>query len=161
MATRETSRFWFKNEKEVLRSLGLTPTKGSGSGQVEKEDGYNDDVLLQLKSTAARQITVHKKDVDDLVLHASVEHRAPVFAVNFIEDGSVWLMVRPQDVQALLSLPEPVRGAVRPKARPVPKRASKEVQTQSGRVIASSAEAREEYREEQRKRYEKKERPAK
>ena len=161
MPTRETSRYWYKNEKEVMRRLGLKSTLGSGSGPIEKEDGYNDEILLQLKSTAKRQITVHKKDVDDLIVHAMVEHKAPVFAVNFVEDGSVWLMVRPQDIQALLSLPEPVRGAVRPKARPVPKQASKEAQAQSGRVIASSVEAREEYREEQRKRYEKKERPAK
>ena len=161
MATRETSRYWYKNEKEVMRRLGLKSTLGSGSGPIEKEDGYNDEILLQLKSTAKRQITVHKKDVDDLVVHAAVEHKAPVFAINFVEDGSVWLMVRPQDVQALLSLPEPVRGAARPRARQVPAPRSADVPSKSGRVIASSAKAREEYREEQRKRFEKKERPAK
>ena len=108
MPTKRTSKFWYKNEKEVLRRLGLTPTPGSGSGDIAKEDGYNGEVLLQLKSTEARSITVHKRDVDDLVVHASVEHKAPVFAVNFVEDGSVWLMVRPGDVKALLSLSEPV-----------------------------------------------------
>lgn len=161
MSTRETSRYWYKNEKEVMRRLGLKSTAGSGSGPIEKEDGYNDEVLLQLKSTAKRQITVHKKDVDDLVTHAAVEHKAPLFAVNFIEDGSVWLMVRPQDVQALLSLPEAVRGAVRPKAKQVPAPHRADTHWQSGRVIASSPSAREEYREGQRKRFEKKERPAK
>lgn len=38
MAKKKTSKFYFKNEKELMRSLGLNPTPGSGN-KIRKEDG--------------------------------------------------------------------------------------------------------------------------
>ena len=98
---RRTSRFWYRNEKEVMEGLGLTPTMGSGSGTLEKEDGYSDNVLCQLKSTESRSLTVHVEDVEKLAYHAAVEHKAPVFALNFEGTVGVWLMVRPKDIEKL------------------------------------------------------------
>ena len=84
-----------------MEGLGLTPTMGSGSGTLEKEDGYSDNVLCQLKSTESRSLTVHVEDVEKLAYHAAVEHKAPVFALNFEGTVGVWLMVRPKDIERL------------------------------------------------------------
>ena len=35
-------KFYRENEKQVMESLGLKPTKNSGSTWIEKEDGQND-----------------------------------------------------------------------------------------------------------------------
>ena len=37
--TRRSGKFYSKNEKEIMRRFGLKPTKASGSGWIEKEDG--------------------------------------------------------------------------------------------------------------------------
>ena len=91
-------RFYLKNEAEVMRDLGLTPTKGSGSGWVEKEDGYNDRILAQLKSTDAKSIRIQLLDVEKLELNANTSHRIPVFVVQFLQTGDVFLMARPMDL---------------------------------------------------------------
>lgn len=36
---RRSGKFYSKNEKEIMRRFGLKPTKASGSGWIEKEDG--------------------------------------------------------------------------------------------------------------------------
>lgn len=91
-------RFYLKNEADVMRDLGLTPTKGSGSGWVEKEDGYNDKVLAQLKSTDAKSIRIQLLDVEKLELNANTSHRIPVFVVQFLQTGDIFLMARPMDI---------------------------------------------------------------
>ena len=48
-------KFYRQNEAEVMKSLGLKPTKNSGSGWIEKEDGQNDYIICQLKSTDAQK----------------------------------------------------------------------------------------------------------
>ena len=58
-----TFDFYRKNEAEVMKSLGLEPTKNSGSGWIEKEDGQNDFIICQLKSTDAQSIKVNQKDI--------------------------------------------------------------------------------------------------
>ena len=47
------AKFWFKNEKRVMKRLGFEPVPGSGSGGVNKEDGENEFALAQLKATEA------------------------------------------------------------------------------------------------------------
>ena len=56
-------KFYRKNEEEVMGALGLKPTKNSGSGWIEKEDGQNDYLICQLKSTDAQSIKVNQKDM--------------------------------------------------------------------------------------------------
>ena len=60
---KRTTKFYRKNEEEVMESLGLKPTKNSGSGWIEKEDGQSDNVICQLKSTDAQSIKVNQKDL--------------------------------------------------------------------------------------------------
>lgn len=92
-------KFYRNNEQEVMESLGLKPTKNSGSGWIEKEDGQNDYVICQLKSTDAQSIKVNQKDIRTLEKNARIEHKIPMFAVQFLNTGEVWLMLKPEDLQ--------------------------------------------------------------
>lgn len=91
-------KFYRRNEREVMEALGLKPTKNSGSGWIEKEDGQNDYVICQLKSTDAQSIKVNQKDIRTLENNALVEHKIPMFAIQFLNTGEVWLMVKPEDI---------------------------------------------------------------
>ena len=44
--SKRTTRFYRKNEAEVMSALGLKPTKNSGAGWVEKEE---DQILWELR----------------------------------------------------------------------------------------------------------------
>lgn len=78
-----------------MKSLGLKPTKNSGSGWVEKEDGISDVVICQLKSTDKESIKLNKRDIDVLNYNAGVCHKMPVFAVQFLQSNEVYLLVKP------------------------------------------------------------------
>lgn len=84
-------KFWFKNEKEVMRQLGFKPVKGSGSGWVDKEDGESDVALAQLKSTEAESYKLNYLDLEKLEYHASVSHKLPVFVIEFLNRGTYLL----------------------------------------------------------------------
>ena len=60
---KRSGKFYRKNEAEVMKALGLVPTKNSGSGWIEKEDGQNENVICQLKSTDAQSIRIVQKDI--------------------------------------------------------------------------------------------------
>lgn len=90
-------KFYRKNEEEVMESLGLKPTKNSGSGWIEKEDGQSDYLICQLKSTDAQSIKVNQKDIRILEYNAEVAHKLPIFAIQFLNTGEVWLMAKPED----------------------------------------------------------------
>ena len=94
---KRTTQLYRQNEEEVMRSLGLKPTKNSGSGWIEKEDGQNDFIICQLKSTDGQSIRVNQKDIRVLEYNASVEHKLPVFAIQFLNTGEIWLMAKPED----------------------------------------------------------------
>lgn len=85
------AKFWFKNEKEVMRRLGLEPVKGSGSGWVDKEDGESEVALAQLKSTEAESYRLNYFDIEKLEYHASVSHKLPVFVIEFLSRGTYLL----------------------------------------------------------------------
>lgn len=86
------AKFWFKNEKEVMRRLGFKPVKGSGSGWVEKEDGESEVALAQLKSTEAESYRLNYLDIEKLEYHASVSHKLPVFVIEFLNRGTYLLL---------------------------------------------------------------------
>ena len=85
------AKFWFKNEKEVMRRLGFKPVKGSGSGWVEKEDGESEVALAQLKSTEAESYRLNYLDIEKLEYHASISHKLPVFVIEFLNRGTYLL----------------------------------------------------------------------
>lgn len=104
--SKRSGKFYRKNEVQVMKSLGLTPTPNSGSGWLVKEDGQSEDVICQLKSTDASSIRIAKYDIDTLIYNASVSHKLPVFAIQFIQTNEVYLLVRPEDLKDLGALIE-------------------------------------------------------
>lgn len=98
---KRSGKFYRKNEEEVMKLLGFKPTKNSGAGWIEKEDGENEHCLCQLKSTDAKSIKINKLDIDKLLYHASVSKKLPVFAIQFLESNEVFLVVKPEDLNEI------------------------------------------------------------
>ena len=150
-------KFYRKNEEEVMKSLGLNPTKNSGSYWIEKEDGYNDYVICQLKSTDAQSIKVNQKDIRALEKNAMIEHKIPMFAIQFLNTGEVWLMLKPDD------LPDAAEyiltGSIkenRVEQLGIDLEASEDLRAISHKSIKSSGSSRERFHEQQNKKYNKK-----
>ena len=104
---KRSTKFYRKNEAEVMKRLGFKPTKNSGAGWIEKEDGQNEQCICQLKSTDKRSISIKQDDLHILEQNAAVAHKLPVFALQFLNTDEVWIMIRPEDLGALQGL---VRG---------------------------------------------------
>lgn len=79
----------------------MDPTKNSGSGWIEKEDGQSEHILCQLKSTDAESIRIRSFDLQTLEHNAAVSHKIPIFAVQFLGSGDIWLMARPGDLKGV------------------------------------------------------------
>lgn len=82
-----------------MSALGFVPTKNSGAGWIEKEDGQNDYLIAQLKSTDAMSISIHQKDINILEYNAGVTHKVPCFVIQFLNTGDVFIMARPNDLE--------------------------------------------------------------
>ena len=140
---RRSGKFYRKNEEEVMRALGLKPTKNSGSGWIEKEDGQNDYVICQLKSTDAQSIKVNQKDIRILERNASVEHKIPMFAIQFLNTGEVWLMAKPEDFTSISQYIE--TGETEVDTFDIDLSESKEQTVIVSKTIGSSSSAREQF----------------
>lgn len=155
---KRSGKWYRKNEADVMSMLGLQPTKNSGSGWIEKEDGQSDEIICQLKSTDASSIRVVKQDLDTLDHNAYVAHKLPVFAIQFLQSGEVYLVLKPevlQDVSKYLRTGE--LSKVNNFDFDVTEHAPVE---RPKRIIRSSSSAREALVKEHEARYRKKERSA-
>ena len=92
----ENKKFWRKNERDVCKQLGLRPVPGSGAG-MEKEDGENDYILCQLKSTDAASYQLRKLDVEKLLYHAEIDCKIPLFVIQFMDTTMPLLALTPVD----------------------------------------------------------------
>ena len=97
------SKFWFRNEKNVMKRLGLNSVPGSGSDWIHKEDGESDTVMVQLKSTEADSYRVNYLDIEKLEYHAQVAHKIPIFLVEFLGRGT-YMMLNVDDLEDLKSV---------------------------------------------------------
>lgn len=157
---------WYRNnEKEVMKRLGLTPTPNSGSGWIIKEDGQSEDIICQLKSTDAESIKINLQDIHKLQYNASVVHKVPVFAVQFIKTNEVFLLISPDDLQ---EVHEGLLGSGHINTKVIDKSSPESLlepqdntPVKPVKVIKSSDSARQEMREEMKNRYSKKEKSAK
>lgn len=104
---KRSTKFYRKNEAEVMKRLGFNPTPNSGAGWLIKEDGDNDQAICQLKSTDKQSISIKQTDLHTLEQHAIEAHKLPVFAIQFLNLDEVWVMVKPEHIGLLQSL---VRG---------------------------------------------------
>lgn len=153
MAMRRSGKEYRRIEKDVMELLGLEPTKNSGSGWIEKEDGQSEHLLCQLKSTDAQSIKVSKFDLDKLEHNAMVAHKLPVFAIQFLESNNVYLIVKPELLQVVAQCietgeaPEPVIG--------IDISEHEDMTVQVDYTVKSSSDAREAFRREQESKYKK------
>lgn len=81
-----------------MKSLGLVPTKGSGSGWLEKEDGQNEHVIAQLKSTDAESYRIKLSDIQTLEYNGNIAHKLPMFVVQFLQSNDIFILARPMDI---------------------------------------------------------------
>lgn len=150
---KRSGKFYRKNEAEVMRQLGLQPTKNSGSGWIEKEDGQSEDVICQLKSTDAESIRIHLKDLHTLLYNASVSHKLPVFAIQFLQSNEVYLLIKPEMLEAAARYIE--TGEAPEQFIGIDLSEHEDMTVQGGTVIKSSSSAREQFHKEQQKKYSK------
>lgn len=154
---RRSGKFYYRNERETMEMLGMRQVPGSGNGWVAKEDGENEHLLCQLKSTDGNSIGVKKIDIDKLLLNAETEHKLPVFAVQFLKSGEVYLLVRPIDIEEVAEYLD--TGVVK-RSEEDDIIEVKKVKATKKPVVRSSESARERFKEENNRRFKKKERSA-
>lgn len=87
------ARFYGKNEAATMRELGFSPVPRSGAGWIRKEDGENEAILCQLKSTDAGEARLRRIDLERLAYHAAISHKVPLFAVQFLSDGKIYFVI--------------------------------------------------------------------
>lgn len=151
---KRSGKFYRNNEAEVMRRLGLQPTMNSGSGWIEKEDGQSENIICQLKSTDASSIKINQRDLDILNMNAAVTHKLPVFAIQFIQAGEIYLLIKPID------LPDAAKYIETGKVDRVSEFDSeigefKEIKAKPRQAIKSSSSAREKFRAEQERKFKK------
>lgn len=149
---KRSGKFYRKNEREVMEDLGLKPTYNSGSGWIEKEDGTNDYVLCQLKSTDAQSIKVNQKDIRILERNADVEHKIPLFAIQFLNTNEVWLMIKPEDIQNVVEYINTGKCEI---SKDFDSRDYEETVVKPKKHIGNSYNARIQFEEERKKKYDK------
>lgn len=157
---KRNGRFYRRNEAEVMKSLGLKPTKNSGSGWVEKEDGQSDNIICQLKSTDAESIRIHKRDLDTLSYNAAVAHKLPVFAIQFLQSNEVYLLVKPDMLCEVAQYIETGEYIGTNAFIDVDLSEHEDMVAIPKRIIKSSSKARKQFDEENEKRFKKEERSA-
>lgn len=144
-----------------MRSLGLKPTKNSGSGWVEKEDGISDAVICQLKSTDKESIKLNKRDIDVLNYNAGVCHKMPVFAVQFLQSNEVYLLVKPDMLMDIAKYIETGTYTSQNDFLDLDVSDTEETTVKAKRKIKSSSSARIRFNEENEKKFKKERRSAK
>ena len=98
---KRSGKFYSQNEKRTLKALGLTPAPASGAGWVVKEDGENETLMVQLKSTDSLSYRLSRLDMKKLEFHADISHKVPVFLVQFLKDDRLYAIVDVNNIDDL------------------------------------------------------------
>lgn len=156
---KRSGKDWFRNEAEVMELLGLKQVPGSGSSWVAREDGENEHVLCQLKSTDAQSIRVQLQDIHELQVHAAVSHKVPVFAVQFRGSNEVFLLVSPLDAKSLSDF---IRDPTKVRMKTASEAIAADISDcwQPPKPVTSSKSARDRFVRENEKKFMKKEKKA-
>ena len=96
---KRSTKWYRKNEAEVMQRLGLKPTRNSGAGWIEKCDGENEHFLCELKSTDHESFSIKQSVLHVLEHHALEAHKIPLFAFQFINRDEVWVAIKEEDIQ--------------------------------------------------------------
>lgn len=152
---KRTGKFYRRNEEEVMESLGLKPTKGSGAGWIEKADGQSEHVICELKSTDANSYRITLKDLHRLEHHATVSYKIPVFAVQFLKSNELFLLIKPEQLQDVAKYLETGKYNQPDILIGLDLSDHEDMTTINGEVVKSSKSAREQFMEEQQQKYRK------
>lgn len=106
---KRTTKWYRKNETEVMHRLGFKPTRNSGATWIDKGDGQNEHCICELKSTDKESYRLEQTTLHTLEAHAIESHKLPVFALQFLNVDEVWLAVKEPDIEAFKQL---VRASV-------------------------------------------------
>ena len=103
---KRSTKWYRKNEAEVMHRLGSKPTRNSGTGWIEKCDGENEHFICELKSTDHESFSIKQSVLHVLEHHALEAHKIPLFAFQFINRDEVWVAIKEEDIQAYRELIE-------------------------------------------------------
>lgn len=101
---KRTTKWYRKNEAELMKRLGFKPTRNSGATWIDKADGQNDHCICELKSTDKASFTVKQEYLHTLEANAIEAHKLPVFAFQFINRDEVWIAIKESDIEAFKNL---------------------------------------------------------
>lgn len=107
--TKRTTKWYRKNEAEVMHRLGFKPTRNSGATWIDKGDGQNEHCICELKSTDNASYRLEQTTLHTLEANAIEAHKLPVFALQFLNVDEIWLAVKETDIEAFKQL---VRASV-------------------------------------------------
>lgn len=99
---KRSTKFYRKNEEEVMKRLGFKPTKNSGAGWIEKCDGQNEQFICELKSTDKDSFSLKQQILSTLEYHACIAHKTPVFALQFLNKDEIWLAIPEEEFKAYM-----------------------------------------------------------
>ena len=150
---KRSGKFYSKNEKELMQKLGLKPAPASGAGWIIKEDGENDDIMVQLKTTEASSYRITKMDLLKLESHSMVSNKIPMFLIQFIGSKSDRLYA----VVELDNIPTVYKSLFGKQSHGKPKESivaiQKEYESPTRERIKSGSKARNKFFEERDKQY--------
>lgn len=101
---KRSTKWYRKNEAEVMKRLGFKETRNSGATWIEKGDGQNEHCICELKSTDKESYSLKQTTLHVLEAQAIEAHKLPVFALQFINTDEVWLAVKETDIEAFKQL---------------------------------------------------------
>lgn len=102
--TKRTTKWYRKNEAEVMQRLGFKPTRNSGATWIDKGDGQNEHCVCELKSTDNASYRLEQTTLHTLEANAIEAHKLPVFALQFLNVDEVWLAVKESNIEAFKQL---------------------------------------------------------
>lgn len=159
MSAKRSTRFYRRNEADVMNRLGLKPTKSSGSGWVEKADGQNEHIICELKSTDKLSYRLSIADVHKLIQQSNVSRKLPVFAIQFLQSDEIFLVIRPGDIADVSKYIETGEVETREAVLQIDS-SDEDVVIKTKGIIKSSSKARESIRDEINSKYERREKKA-
>lgn len=101
---KRSTKWYRKNEAEVMKRIGFKPTRNSGATWIEKCDGQSDHCICELKSTDNSSFTVKQEYLHTLEANAIESHKLPIFAFQFLNTDEVWLSIKESDIEAFKGL---------------------------------------------------------
>ena len=146
---KRSGKFYYRNERDTLKALEFKQTPGSGNGWLIKEDGFSDNTLVQLKSTDSSSYAVSLLDLKKLEVHAEVEHKFPLFLIQFLKQDKIYALVNIENLDDLNDMIK--TGKIKERTISI-----QEETTVKQKKISSSSNAIKSYRKEQENKWQKK-----